>query len=409
MTPFSSAPHSDVASGERSKPFLAHVEGLRGIAALYVVAYHAYITLLAMRPRALDALPLHGAFLAYGHSAVVVFIVLSGYVLTLPLVQTRTLPGGLRRFFVRRARRLLPGYYAAFAISIPIWFAALPAYAERGADARTIAAMLVTHALLVHDLSARTIETINGALWTVAVEFQIYIFFATVMLPVWRRFGPIAMVVGANALGFIPTLVAASTGRHVAYALGDACLWFAGSFAFGSLAAIVGRTSGARFDFARSRVPWSAATLLFASIAIVALRHHPWRPVTAQGDSWIVDVPVGATVACAFVAIDARLRRDGRSIVASVLGSLPCVRLGAFSYSLYLIHYPLVIWVVYRLANAPLRSDLVLCVTFCIAIPAIVALAYAFSLAFERPFSSAATPSRSMRSGSSARYDVATR
>src|SRR4051794_40542870 len=91
---------------------LNFLDGLRGLSALYVAAYHAFL----FTGHAGDAekhLPVIGWFLLYGYLGVPVFIVLSGFVLMLPVVSRGRgleLPGGARKFIRRRARRILPPY-----------------------------------------------------------------------------------------------------------------------------------------------------------------------------------------------------------------------------------------------------------------------------------------------------------
>ena len=103
-----------------SSVHLAHLDGLRGLAALFVVLHHVWLTVwpleYGLAPVGSAAL-LTGVF-AFGHFAVAVFIVLSGFCLTLPVARAGELRGGARRFFRRRARRILPPYYAALALSL---------------------------------------------------------------------------------------------------------------------------------------------------------------------------------------------------------------------------------------------------------------------------------------------------
>ncbi|RUT01541.1 hypothetical protein DSM106972_066380 [Dulcicalothrix desertica PCC 7102] len=100
---------------EKSPPqrlHLHYLDGLRGIAALYVVAVH-------IEPSTREALPafwlIFEKTLRYGAFSVVIFLVLSGYVLMLPVVKSQhgLISGGFLKYIKRRARRILPPYYAA--------------------------------------------------------------------------------------------------------------------------------------------------------------------------------------------------------------------------------------------------------------------------------------------------------
>src|SRR5205807_888516 len=102
----------------------------------------------------------------FDHYAVTTFIVISGFCLMLPVaIAGGTLKGGAKQFYQRRARRILPPYYAALALSVAIALA-------RGVPVTN--GSLISHALLIHDFGASWIFDINGALWSIAVEWQLY-------------------------------------------------------------------------------------------------------------------------------------------------------------------------------------------------------------------------------------------
>ena len=114
-----SVPVSDTGSAPRVK--LLFLDGMRGLTALYVLLFHLYI------PAGLSSAVQHGlSWLRFGHYAVGVFIVLSGYSLMLPVARSQDgrIPGGVVDFFKRRARRILPPYYAAIVCSLGILFLA---------------------------------------------------------------------------------------------------------------------------------------------------------------------------------------------------------------------------------------------------------------------------------------------
>ncbi|NJM58848.1 MAG: acyltransferase [Synechococcales cyanobacterium RU_4_20] len=98
---------------------LHYLDGLRGIAALYVVFSHVW----EMQPTELPSLWMSlSKIFQYGSFSVSVFIVLSGYCLMLPV--SRSQAGSLSikfsDFIQRRARRILPPYYAALVLSIAV-------------------------------------------------------------------------------------------------------------------------------------------------------------------------------------------------------------------------------------------------------------------------------------------------
>ena len=95
---------------------LAFLDGLRGLAALYVVLHHAALEVRGASPW--RVVEWSRGLLRHGHFAVAVFIVLSGYCLMRPVANDPRgrLRGGIVGYLGRRARRILPPYYAALGL-----------------------------------------------------------------------------------------------------------------------------------------------------------------------------------------------------------------------------------------------------------------------------------------------------
>ena len=371
----------------RAMPFLPYLEGLRGLAALYVALYHVVMTLDGVRPGASSIIPFNAAWLKWGHFAVALFIVISGYVLTLPVVVRGSLSGGLRGFFVRRARRLLPGYYAALVLAMPFWIAQLR-FTQDDASPPRIIGSFALHAVLLHNVSQHTIQTIDGPLWSVAVECQIYLIFAFVLLPVVRRFGIGAMVALAFAIGLLPLAIGIVRQDTPRYALDDSCYWYIGLFALGSAAAYVAHSTDAALARLRERAPWPTLWTI-AAVAFVALAYDRVVQQVPPWEFWQPDIALGFAAAIGFVILAVRPSGRVASRVIGWLSAKPCIVLGTFSYSLYLIHFPILVTVMQNLSMTALTNPQIVLLCYAVVIPAIVALAYAFSLAFERPFVSA--------------------
>ena len=381
----STATSTEVGQTKRTIPFVPYLEGLRGIAALYVVLFHVRILLepnyVPFGPTA-DALPFRGQFLLYGHYAVGIFIVISGFVLTLPIAVRGMLVGGWRAFLKRRARRLLPGYYAALTLALPLYV--FRTHVEgKTLSLATVAGQYIAHLLLIHDLNVHTIWGINAPLWSVALEVQIYVLFVAMLVPVVYRFGLLAAVTSAFVLGYIPTIVGAAL--HITpYPFSSACFWFLGLFALGSAAAFIAYDRKDRFAALRNHVPWKV-------VSIVAFVAFVWLVLPLYEDphdlSYRVDPILGIGVAAGFIAVAKDLSAGRRSIVATVLGWRPFVILGSFSYSLYLIHDPIILLAMHYLNHMPAPARLVLATCLVVSI---ILLAYAFARIFEYPFISSA-------------------
>ena len=166
----------------------------------------------------------------YGHQAVDVFLVLSGFCLMLPVVRHGTLAGGAWGFYLRRARRILPPYYAALGLCV-LLLLLLPLVSHHH-GARFTPAGLVVNALLLQDLFPPLANQFDAPTWTVAVEWKIYFLFP---LLVWLlgRAGPGAVLLLTAALG--AGLTALLHRLAPAMPLDHTCPWYVALFGLGVL------------------------------------------------------------------------------------------------------------------------------------------------------------------------------
>lgn len=362
---------------------LKHLDGLRGIAALAVVIHHIHQELEwsgELPARVLRATK----FLELGHYAVAVFIVLSGYSLMLPVVRSTDwqLPGGTMEYLKRRARRILPPYYAALAFTL-LLMACIPGLQEQIGGWRQNTALpaftfeaVTSHVLLVHNLTSSVFK-INSPMWSVATEWQIYFLMPWVLLPVWRRFGNLATVLAAVALGLAPHFVRGGI-------IDAAGPWYLGLFSFGMAAAVVSFSPA--HEASRNRTPWSVVVVTFAAGLAAMVKLRP-------GLVWVNDHFAGLATAASLIYCARQLTQEesgGRAasklLLLRFLEARWAVALGGFSYSLYLVHSPLVSlvhllvhpWHLSNLAETSLVAG--------VSLPFVLLLAYVFHLAFERPF-----------------------
>ena len=375
-----------------------YLDGLRGLAALYVVMHHAYYGLTAEA-----SLPPMLAKLTYwlylGHSAVDIFIVLSGYCLMLPVVRSGRLSGGTREFARRRARRILPPYFAALGVSLlaiallpplhdlshphALWNVALPAFTP---------GVIVSHLLLIHNFDPAWHSKIDYPMWSVATEWQIYFLFPLLLLPVWKRFGSGAAVAAGFVVGLVPLFLFFDRFSGVSPQ-------FLGLFALGMAAADLNFSSQPAPAAWRERLPWGSlsGTGLLVLI-IVSLKHSSWPQEVA-----FKDILVGLATACLLVACTRSLTRhqetatDQRSetrghgsLALRLMESRPAVLLGTFSYSLYLVHAPVLALCQAALRPLHLSPPLGLALMLGGAVPLALLVSFAFHLAFEKPFLSRA-------------------
>ena len=365
---------------------LAYLDGIRGLTALYIVAFHA-------AEEAHDAryveVPLR-TILSFGDSVVTIFIVLSGYVLAWPSIRAGRLelPDGFRRYIGRRARRIIPPYYAALVLTILAaevdpglrhaqgvrWDNALPLNSPGG---------IATHVLLVHNFFSDWVYLIDPPAWTIAAEWQIY-FALPLLLWIWRRSATAAVVL-AFSIGYGITLAAWACGMKYFSQTG---MMFLGPFALGMVASSAIR-SPVRRDALLVGVVVSTAAL---AIGVLGSR---WLGVRKEWTTMTFNVFVSAATAAFLVACSDSLVRRGGGIASRVrrwLETPPLVALGAMSYSLYLTHFVVLaaVDIVSRGRGYSMlaRHEILLAV----GVPASLVVAYVFHVLIERRFLAAKGP-----------------
>ena len=361
---------------------LDFLDGLRALAALYVVASHIYLMIFGLEARMTWPLTLANTML-YGHLAVSVFIVISGFCLTLPVVHSRQLKRGARDFYWRRARRILPPYYAALALTLALTYSNLPTGVEKPVAPSDFLVSL----FLLQDLVPGA-KLINLPLWSVAVEFHIYLFFP-LLLWVWRRLGLAALLIAATATGAVATLAWPHVypGKFWIFS----CPWFIALFAFGMAAAVCSQSS----LWARARSWMPPLALVAALVWAFLLWRNPLQPTGYQEDfTWVlpyVDGALGLTVAALLTMLAAPQTQLGAftSRFKRALQWRPLVWVGTFAYSLYLTHYALMSSVFDLFRKVPLINDsraLQIVTMIGVGIPVLLGLAHVFFRLFERPF-----------------------
>jgi peptidoglycan/LPS O-acetylase OafA/YrhL len=149
-----------------------------------------------------------------------------------------------------------------------------------------------------------------------------------------------------------------------------------GLFGMGVVAAHITANKPARAPY------WRLLALLAAALALVAITRS--GEGTPDSNLWPADLIVGTAIALMFVTSDG----EKLTWTARFLSLRPIVILGTFSYSLYLVHGPLVALVGAALqrVNAGVTLSAIAWGATVVIVPA---LAYCFYLVAERPFLSA--------------------
>jgi len=299
--------------------YIPELQGLRGIAVLMVVVYHCH-------PR-LEGTPFNYASL-WGWAGVNLFFVLSGFLITSILLETRDAPHYFRNFYGRRALRIWPVYVLVIAICalFPDWFL------NQGIEAFRHAGAWVACALLIQNLFHLALPSAIGPTWSLAIEEQYYLLWA----PVVRLLKTPAALASALALAITGSpLVRLS---HFGWLTPTHTLIHLDGIAWGSLLALGLHT------LPLSRRAW---TLLgFAGLVAGLTAAASIAGGTAFLDSALAVAFAGAVLAA--IASTSGVRGDGssprgwstvaRNPVNALLGRGPLAFYGRISYGLYMTH-----------------------------------------------------------------------
>lgn len=353
---------------------LAFLDGLRALAALYVVIGHL---VSIVDPKNLtggqSCLPYTIRMMVepfrQGHLAVAAFIVISGFSLSVSAFR----PGlggtanrvSIAEFFKRRAKRILPPYYACllFSTLVAVYVTSQQNKMPFLLYVPVTPQNFLAHIFLIQNMSLDWMYKINGVLWSIALEAQLYLLFPAL---IWctRNLGKLVTIaLGLSVTYAVVTRIPDANRFYV---------WFIPLFAAGIAA------SQAAYRPNRHIGTLPGLGLLIAvlglSLGVLALSFTEQQPLQ--------DLPFGFGIAGLLYALTV-----GGSLEANkVLSNRALVAIGAFSYSLYLMHHPIE-QVIYVYRPVFLTDPVVtLGYLFVVGLPCILLLTWVFYLIFERPF-----------------------
>jgi peptidoglycan/LPS O-acetylase OafA/YrhL len=306
--------------------YLAHVDGLRAIAILAVVAYHAWPTALS------------GGFVG-----VDVFFVVSGFLITrLVLAEMAAGTFSLPDFLARRARRLLPASTVVFVVvGLVSAVVLLPDAFEDFGRSLLMASLMLANVHFYRTagyFSAPAHEKPLLHTWSLSVEDQFYLTWPLLLVLLAPRRG--------RGLLLIVALVLASASLvHAEATVGadpDYSFFILLPRAWELLAGCALAIAAPRIAMSRPVAELAAFAGLAAILASTLLLH------AESGVPGLAALPAVAGTAAVILA---GLSRE--STVPRWLERSPLVLVGLVSYSLYLWHWPLLALAKYALARAP--------------------------------------------------------
>jgi peptidoglycan/LPS O-acetylase OafA/YrhL len=364
---------------------LNYLDGIRGISALFVLFHHAFFqVVLDQHSGALSpAIARCFAFARYGPTAVIVFIVLSGFCLMLPITNAPNGKprGGWRQYFSRRAVRILPPYWITLLCTLVlIWLIpGLQQPAGRAWDTAVPALLwqpITAHLLLIHDFTAPYFVRIDPPMWSVAVEWHIYFLFP-LLLFAWRKAGIVAAVALGMILGYLP--------HKLSHGILDfARFHYIGLFALGMAACWIATSTEPTAARWRSSMPWGWIAALFAVLSFVTVPRN-FGSMSAIGIPDYVPALAAASLLI-YCSLSSHLDTEKGSRLVRMFEAPWCVRVGQFSYSLYLIHYPLLAAMYLGLLRVTSSPEVRLAVLWLVGCPVITLISFGFYTVFERRF-----------------------
>jgi peptidoglycan/LPS O-acetylase OafA/YrhL len=282
----------------------------------------------------------------------------------------------LKSFIRRRALRLYPAYIAAIAISL-----ILIAATGVGLDPQRIwskglnhfsGESVGTHLLLMHNLT-RFQWTINTPMWSVALEWQIYLVFGAVLVPLWKRVHPYVMLAALFAL---TAWTAGIPSLH------EKCLWFVGLFFMGNIAACYGtRTAAGVEGLGLPSKLWKLAGLRIAIPALLVFALTSTKPNLVV----VSDIALGLGISGCLVWLQRIWNRTPDHIVIKALTAKPLTVVGTMAYSIYLLHFPILettnAWLVGKFPTMA-----VMAIQFSVVLPVTLGLSWLSYKYIELPF-----------------------
>jgi peptidoglycan/LPS O-acetylase OafA/YrhL len=345
----------DVRGQWMSEAYRPDVDGLRAVAVLLVVGYHAW-----------------PALVPGGYLGVDVFFVISGFLITrLIRSDLRNSRFSFQRFYARRARRILPALLLVILSALAIGSYVLLAQELESLGRHAVGAtFFVANFVLMgetgyFDAAAETKPLLH--LWSLGIEEQFYLTFPLLLWIAWRRHVPLlGLVAGVGAVSWLLHLWLVSSHPVAAFYLPVTRAWelMAGAV----VAALMERTG------ANTAIPRMAALASVAGALAIAGGVALPSFLEAPDLVWMTCVVAGSALVVS-AGPDPGINRR-------LLSLRPVVAIGLISYPLYLWHWvlltflriqvgrdearPLVpiaialafglAWAVYRFVERPVRT-----------------------------------------------------
>ena len=348
------------------------LDGLRAIAVMLVVLFHAGAT---------SQLP---GLAPGGFIGVSVFFTISGYLVTTLLLREGALDGrrehiDFGRFWARRVKRLWPASLCVVAVVV-----LLSSWAWAGMFASDAVAGVYgyTNWYVIWSGTDELLRTIVGPLgpfWSLAIEEQFYVLLTVTVLLCWRTRRPLRWLTVAVVAGWFGSLAAQLLISGPQYRLEFGTDTRGGEILAGCGLAILLHRHPEFLDRWR-RWSTTAGAAALAVIVVIAMTNDYDPPWLLRGGYSALSLVSAVLIVSLLVP----------NRVTTVLGWRPLVTIGVASYSIYLVHWPVIL----ILTPARVGTDGWTLVAVKIAVAALVAAA--LHVTVEQPLRRLAVPNRSV-------------
>lgn len=309
---------------ERPLPYRPEIDGLRAVAVLPVLLFHA------------------GLGCPGGYIGVDVFFVISGYLIG-SLILRECEAGEFRftRFWVRRLRRLFPALVVTLAATaVAAWFLLIPAHLEQTGAALVAQPLLVANVLFWSQSGYFEAASEYQPLlhtWSLAVEEQFYLFLPLILVPLLKR------------------------GRRPAVIV--TWLFIVGSFAWSLYATL--RFPSAAFFLLPSRIWELDLGLALALLPRLGFRHAGRNEFASLAGLAAILAPVflydnatsfpgvAALAPCLGTALVIFANAGSLTTSGRILAAPLPTWIGKISYPLYLWHWPVLVFARYWSIGTP--------------------------------------------------------
>ncbi|WP_157019135.1 acyltransferase family protein [Mesorhizobium xinjiangense] len=318
------------------------IDGLRAVAILPVLLFHSGV-----------------AGFSGGFVGVDVFFVISGYVIALSLLDDLENDRfSIWRFYAKRIRRIFPALFVTVAVTFVVaWLLLLPSFFIDFSKSLVAASLFVSNIYFWKASGYFAADAIFRPLlhtWSLSVEEQYYLFMPVAAFIIYKYLARrwLLTLLPAILASLALSVYATSTAPTANFFLLPTRAWellVGAALALGTIPIV--------------RTRWLAESLGVLGLGLIAYAVFAFDETTAFPGANALYPCIGSAL---LIHVG---KSPARSAATSLLSMRPLVAVGLISYSLYLVHWPIVSFLRYQSLQAPtpLQAAAVVVASFVLA------------------------------------------